>query len=258
MFLLHHSYLPETAILSQHCPHFTQSLNNDRVSEAICQRGNKLKKMIFCFPSPLQTSHPSLLFNDCSPKQHKHTEFMHNHLDPSPLALFSYMCQCGNALSLCCDSPARDRKYGLRSLRKERLIMSHDRRQGCRGIKGLTLKAWRQYEPFSARWPSHNTPLVLFFSSNQLEVLGSHYLRLSCIGFLPRSIILEPFFAVGVWSQTILGQAVKSDCVCVCVFLVFCVWTFSLLLNHQIMNRGCAAQRLTDFTCLSSRSGYFC
>lgn len=159
------------------------------MSKAIRQRGKKWQKTIFCFP--FQTSYPSSDSKDCFSKLTHTLSSLRNPLDLRLPALFSCMFHNNKTLSLYCDSPARDGGCELRSLW---LIMSPDHQQGWRGIKGLTLKAWRQYQPLSARWPSHNTPLVLFFSSNQLEVLGSHYLRLSCIGFLPRSIILEPFF----------------------------------------------------------------
>lgn len=194
---IHCCYLLESCRFPQNCPHFTVLLNNDCVSEAICQIEKKLQKMImFCLLFSLQTSHLSS----------RRKRFAHISRTPTSFHVF---------VSPQFNNPTRDGEYELGSLGEWRLIMLHDHWQGWRGIKDLTLGEWRQYQPLSARWPSHNRPLVLFFSSNQLEVLGSHYLRLSCIGFLPRSIILKPFFAVRVWSLTILGQPVKSDFVCV-------------------------------------------
>ncbi len=142
--------------------------------------------------------------------------------------LFFLICviKLKHSLTLLWQSCERQ-KYRLHSL-----IISHDRWQGWRGIKGLTLKAWRQYEPFSAYWPSHNTPLVLFFSSNQLEVLGSHYLRLSCIGFLPLSIILEPFCRWSLITDYFRAGSTIWFCVCVCVCVCFSFSVFGPLVCY--------------------------
>lgn len=112
--------------------------------------------------------------------------------------------------------------------------------QGWRGIKDLTLGDWRQYQPLSVRRPSHNRPLVLFCSSNQLEVLGSHYLRLSCIGFLPRSIFLKPFFCRQSLITDYFGQPLKS-CTRVCVSLCLCLGTWTAIKSSNHTVDGCWA-----------------